>query len=109
MERHELSAAEKCIIVNTHHYLKVNKPKPSIFKLPALRQRVADCVVFTKSTIARVMAHWNRHHDTLFTASQHPIRERPPPAGEKYAGKIREIVDADLAIYYNIGFCIYRS
>ena len=94
MPQTQLTAQEKMFVVRTHQYFlsdRLHRRDPERLKM---RQHVGQCLGFGEATVARVIAHWNRHSDLTFTAGSVPRTGRPVQAtGETCEGirkRIRE-------------------
>jgi hypothetical protein len=58
--KHELSSREKFMIVRCHHYFLKEKSEKRAGAQRKVRQRVAECLGISVSTVARIIAQWNR-------------------------------------------------
>ena len=75
--KHVLSPAEKMCIVKSHRYFLKEKEEKRAGTQRKVRERVAECLGFSKRTVSLVIAHWNKHHDPLFVAE--PSSKPPSP------------------------------
>ena len=66
--KHELSSREKFMIVRCHHYFLKEKSEKRAGAQRKVRQRVAECLGISVSTVARIIAQWNRQKDPDFPA-----------------------------------------
>ena len=54
--KHELSSGEKFMIVRCHHYFLKEKSEKRAGAQRKVRQRVAECLGISVSTVARIIA-----------------------------------------------------
>ncbi|ETV65623.1 hypothetical protein H257_17682 [Aphanomyces astaci] len=78
--KHQLSAAEKLLVVKCHAYFKAEKQKEKflVHRNPPwqTRDRVSKCLGMSQKTVSQVIAEWNRHQDPTF---QVPLLLAPCP------------------------------
>lgn len=68
--KHELSAAEKYIVVKTHEYFETNTGKAGL-KIKGgegVRDHIKDCLGFATSMISKIMDNWKQYGDPEFEA-----------------------------------------
>ncbi|ETV91374.1 hypothetical protein H310_14051 [Aphanomyces invadans] len=79
--KHQLSAAEKLLVVKCHAYFKAEKQKEKLLvhRNPPwqTRARVSKCLGISQKTVSHVITEWNRFKDPTF---QHRVVPVPPPA-----------------------------
>ena len=63
--KHELSPAEKYLIVKAHTYFKREKDEKKSGSKKKIRDRVVECLGFSGNTVSRVMADYAIHWGLL--------------------------------------------
>ncbi|GMF35042.1 unnamed protein product [Phytophthora fragariaefolia] len=92
MPKHLLTAAERYQLVRLHRTLKAELAQGLRRSGRTLRQLITDITGYAYSTISFVVAHWNKHHDPLFTSTFGARGHRRHTAAENYGSKIRKII-----------------
>ncbi|KAH9095443.1 hypothetical protein Ae201684P_014513 [Aphanomyces euteiches] len=64
--KHQLSAAEKLLVVRCHAYFKKEKFLPCRTTPWQTRERVSKCLGISQKTVSQVVTEWNRFKDPTF-------------------------------------------
>lgn len=91
MKKHVLTVAEKYQLVQLHRTLKAKIGQGLHPKDHTLRQVLKDSTGYAYSTISRVLAHWNEHHDPLFASNVGARGDRCRSRAD-YGSEIRKII-----------------
>ncbi|KAF0685420.1 Aste57867_22686 [Aphanomyces stellatus] len=82
--KHQLSAAEKLLVVKCHAYFKEEKEKEKFLTYRVApwktRERVSKCLGISQKTVSQVIADWNRFRDPSFQLKvPRPLPDKAAP------------------------------
>ena len=64
--KHQLSTAEKVLIIKAHEYFLREKEENRAGSQRDTRRRVADCLGFSTDTVSKTVTEWRAHGDPSF-------------------------------------------
>ncbi|KAF0695725.1 hypothetical protein As57867_013411, partial [Aphanomyces stellatus] len=91
-KRRVLTLEEKSLLVKCYDYLKSHPPPGNTGPQFTLRQRVAQCLGFSESTVGRTMASFNKTKDMSFMEKPVKRGHRPRSIAEYFVTELHELI-----------------